>query len=71
MAKYGVYVYGSVKIWGGVCPKVNNRKVILNLNIDNSLIIHRKVTCCQASLKQTQIEVWVGYIIYSLMGIQN
>ena len=29
----------------------------------SSLIIHRKVTCCQTSVKQTQIKVKFGTVI--------
>ena len=37
MAKYGVYVY-DLKFWVVSVLKVNNRKVILNFNIDNARI---------------------------------
>ena len=34
MAKYGVYDYDLLKFWVVSVLKVNNRKVILNYNID-------------------------------------
>ena len=69
MAKYGVYVYDLLKILGGVCPEGKQSKIsILTMS---TLIIHRKVTCCQTSVEQAQKKVKIGTVININMTNSN
>ena len=56
----GVYVFDLLKILGGVCPEGKQSKSNIKLS---TLIIHRKVTCCQRSVRQPQKKMKIGIVI--------
>ena len=59
---------------GGTVININmtksNMKFVFNI-INFSLIIHRKVTCCQTSVKQPQIKMKIGMLINTNMTRSN